>query len=42
MRMAIDRAMMEFDRALKKQNRTEIDRAREKLDKFLNEMEYGI
>lgn len=40
-RMTIDRAMMEFDRALKKQDRTEIDRAREKLEKFLNEVEYG-
>ena len=41
-RMAIDRAMMEFDRALKKQDRTEIERAREKLNKFLDEMEYGV
>ena len=40
MRRAIDRAMMEFDRALKKQDRTEIERARLKLEKFLNEMEY--
>lgn len=40
-RMAIDRAMMEFDRALKKQDRTEIERAREKLNKFLDEMEYN-
>ena len=39
-RMAIDRAMMEFDRALKKQDRTQIARAREKLSKFLDEMEY--
>jgi molecular chaperone HscC len=41
-RRAIDRAMMEFDRALKKQDRTEIERAREKLEKFLNESEYGL
>ena len=41
-RMAIDRAMMEFDRALKRQDRTEIERAREKLNKFLDEMEYGV
>lgn len=40
-RIAIDRAMMEFDRALKKQDRAEIQRAREKLVKFLDEMEYG-
>ena len=39
-RRAIDRAMMEFDRTLKKQDRTEIERARDKLDKFLNEIEY--
>ncbi len=41
MRMAIDRAMMEFDRALKKRSRPEIQRAREKLDKFLDDVEYG-
>lgn len=41
-RRAIDRAMMEFDRALKKQDRTEIELARERLKKFLNEMECGI
>lgn len=41
-RRAIDRAMMEFDRALKKQDRAEIERAREKLDKFLKEMECEI
>ena len=41
-RVAIDRAMMEFDRALKKQDRTEIQRARDKLEKFLNEMEYEV
>ena len=40
-RMAIDQAMMEFDRALKKQDRTEIERAREKLNKFLDKMEYN-
>ena len=39
-RRAIDRAMMEFDRVLKKQDRTEIERARDKLVKFLNEIEY--
>ena len=41
-RVAIARAMMEFDRALKKQDRTEIQRARDKLEKFLNEMEYEV
>lgn len=41
-RVAIDRAMMEFDRALKKQDRTEIQRARDKLEKFMNEMEYEV
>ena len=40
-RAAIDRAMMEFDRALKKQDRHGIERAREKLEQFLNEVEYG-
>ena len=40
-RQAIDQAMMEFDRALKKQDRAEIQRAREKLEKFLNETEFG-
>ena len=40
MRRAIDQAMMEFDRVLKKQDRTEIQRARKKLDKFFDEMEY--
>ena len=38
-RRAIDRAMMEFDRALKKQDRGEIKKAREKLESFLNDME---
>lgn len=43
-RMAIDRAMMEFDQALKKQDRTEIEKARKKLDAFLNDIEiqYGM
>ena len=40
-RMAINRAAMEFERALKKQDRTQIRRAREKLDAFLNEVEFG-
>lgn len=40
-RRYIDRAMMEFDRALKKQDRAEIQRAREKLETFLNDLEYG-
>ena len=41
-RAAIDRAMLDFDRALKRQDRSEIDRAREKLERFLDEMEYGM
>ena len=40
-RQTIDRAMMDFDRALKKQDRTEIERARKKLEKLLNEIEYN-
>lgn len=40
-RKNIDRAMMEFDRALKNQDRTEIERAREKLETFLDDVEYG-
>lgn len=39
-RQRIDRAMMAFDRALKKQDRTEIERARKKLEKFLDDIEY--
>ena len=42
MRQAIDQAMMEFDRVLKKQDRREIQRTREKLVKFFDAMEYGI
>ena len=41
-RVKIDRAMMDFDRSLKKQDRVEIERARDKLETFLNEMEFGI
>ncbi len=41
MRRAIDQAMMEFDRVLKKQDRREIQRTREKLVKFFDAMEYG-
>ena len=41
-RAAIDRAMLDFDRALKRQDRTEIDRARTRLEQFLDEMEYGM
>ena len=40
-RKQIDRAMMEFDRALKKQDRTDIERARKTLHKFLDGLEYG-
>ena len=41
-RAAIDRAMLDFDRALKRQDRSEIDRARTRLEQFLDEMEYGM
>ena len=41
-RMAIDRAGMDFERALKRRDRGEIDRARTKLERFLDEMEYGM
>ena len=41
-RAAIDRAMLDFDRALKRQDRSEIERARIKLEQFLDEMEYGM
>jgi molecular chaperone HscC len=41
MRQAIDRVMMEFDQILKKQDRTEIQRTRKKLDKFFDEIEYS-
>ena len=40
-RMAINRAVMEFERALKKQDRAGIRRAREALERFLNEVEFG-
>ena len=40
-RMEINRAVMEFERALKKQDRTKIQRAREKLEQYLNEIEFG-
>ena len=38
---AIDRAMLDFERALKRQDRSEIERARKKLEEFLNDMEFG-
>ena len=40
-RMAIDRAVMEFERALKRRDRSEIERSRAKLERFLDEIEYG-
>ena len=40
-RMAIDRAVMEFERALKRRDRGEIDRSRKKLEQFLNDVEFG-
>ena len=40
-RQAIDRAVMEFERALKRKDNLEIERARNKLEQFLNDMEFG-
>ena len=40
-RQAIDRAVMEFERALKRKDNLEIERARNKLEHFLNDMEFG-
>ena len=40
-RTAIDRAVTEFERALKRQDRSDIERARKKLEQFLDDMEYG-
>lgn len=40
-RVRIDRAVMEFERILERQDRTEIERARKKLTKILDEIEFG-
>ena len=40
-RTAIGRALMEFERVLSRQDRTEIERARKKLTKLLDEIEFG-
>ena len=40
-RAAIDRAVMEFERALKRRDRGDIDRARTRLEQFLNDVEFG-
>ena len=40
-RMAIDRAVLEFEGALKSQDRTQIELARKKLEKYLDDMEFG-
>ena len=40
-RTAIDRGLMEFERVLNRQDRTEIERARKKLAKLLDEIEFG-
>ena len=40
-RTAIDRGLMEFERVLNRQDRTEIERARKKLTKLLDEIEFG-
>ena len=41
-RIAIDRAMMDFERALKKQDRIEIEKARKRLSEFLSEAERNL
>lgn len=41
-RIAIDRAMMDFERALKKQDRMEIEKARKRLSEFLSEAERNL
>ncbi|MBR0482177.1 MAG: Hsp70 family protein, partial [Firmicutes bacterium] len=41
-RERIDRAMMDFERILSKQDRGEIEKARETLAKFLDSIEYDI
>lgn len=41
-RVAIDRAMMDFERALKKQDRIEIEKARKRLSEFLSEAERNL
>lgn len=41
-RRIIADAMMEFERILSKQDRTEIERARKKLEKTLNQIEFGL
>jgi hypothetical protein len=40
-RTKIDRAMMEFERVLKKKDRSAIERARQKLESVLNDIEFG-
>lgn len=42
LRGAIDLAVMEFERALSRQDRLEIERARKKFTKILDEIEYGM
>ena len=42
LRERIDRAMMEFERVLEKQDRNEIDKARDTLTHFLDTIEYDI
>jgi len=41
LRIQIDRAIMEFEKVLAGQDRTEIERARKKLTKLLDEIEFG-
>jgi ribosomal protein S2 len=39
--MAIDRAVLDFERVLSRKDPGEIQRAREKLEKFLDGIEFG-
>lgn len=41
-RSAIDRAMMEFEQVLARQDRTQIDRARKQLQRVLDEIEFDL
>ena len=41
-RVAIDRAVMEFEAVLRRQDRTEIERARKRLSKLLDDIEFDL
>ena len=40
-RMAIDRAVLDFERVLSRKDSAEIERGRARLEKFLDEIEFG-